>query len=136
VEERILVHKRRILIMDDQVAIRELLGQILSYSGYDTAAAGDGTEAIELYRKAKEEGVPFDIVIMDLTIPGGMGGKEAIKKLMEIDSNVKAIVSSGYSNDPIMSDYKKYGFWGVVVKPYKAEELNEILRSIMAEENQ
>ena len=70
---------------------------------------------------------PFDAVIMDLTIPGGMGGKEAIKRLLEIDPEVKAIVSSGYSNDPIMADFKKYGFCGVVAKPYTLEELGEAL---------
>jgi len=74
----------------------------------------------------------FDVIIMDLTIPGGMGGKEAIGKLLEVDPWVKAIVSSGYSNDPIMSEYRKYGFRGVATKPYKIEELSKILHEVIS----
>ena len=89
-----------------------------------------------MYKKAKESGNPFDIVIMDLTVPGGMGGKEAIKRLLEIDPGVRAIVSSGYSNDPVMSNFKRYGFKGVVAKPYKMKDLAEVLRRVIAEEDQ
>jgi DNA-binding NarL/FixJ family response regulator len=80
-------------------------------------------------------GQPFDVVIMDLTIPGGMGGKEAIKKLLEIDPKVKAIVSSGYSTDPVMADFRSYGFSGVAVKPYNIEELSEILDKVIKEKD-
>ena len=83
-----------------------------------------------MYKKARESGQPFDVVIMDLTIPGGMGGKEAIKKLLEIDPYAKVIVSSGYATDPIMSDYKKYGFSAVVTKPYSVEQLEKILHRL------
>ncbi|MCL5935739.1 MAG: PAS domain S-box protein, partial [Firmicutes bacterium] len=117
----------RILIMDDEEDIRKTAGQILTGFGYEVEYAGDGTEAIELYRIARDAGQSFDVVIMDLTIPGGMGGREAIQKLMEIDPGVKAIVSSGYSSDPVMANHKEYGFSGVIAKPYHIEELNRLL---------
>ncbi|MHA2062261.1 MAG: PAS domain S-box protein, partial [Candidatus Sifarchaeia archaeon] len=114
-----------ILIMDDEDVIREAIGEILTHLGYQVELAKNGEEAIALYKAAKSVGQSFDLVLMDLTIRGGMGGKEAIKKLLEIDPNVKALVSSGYSTDPVMSDYKKYGFTGVVAKPYNISELSE-----------
>jgi two-component system cell cycle sensor histidine kinase/response regulator CckA len=120
----------RILVMDDEDIIREMLEKMLNLAGYEVELAADGAEAIERYRGAKESGRPFDAVIMDLTIPGGMGGKKAIRELIKIDPNVKAIVSSGYATDPIMSDYKKYGFSAVVTKPYSVAHLEETLLSI------
>ena len=99
--------------------------------GYEVDYAEDGREAIQKYRSAKEAGEPFNLVIMDLTVPGGMGGKEALEELRHIDPDVKAIVSSGYSNDPVMSDYRKYGFNGVVAKPYKIEELTKVVKKVM-----
>jgi PAS domain S-box-containing protein len=123
----------RILIMDDEEIIRDIAESMLSYIGYTVERAKDGDEAIELYKKAIEQHKPFDAVIMDLTIPGGMGGKEAVKKILEIDPEVKAIVSSGYSNDPIMSNYEDYGFKGVISKPYKIEELSEVLKQLIIE---
>ena len=114
--------------MDDKETVRNVAGQMLQHIGYkDVEFAVDGAEAIRLYKKAKESGNPFDVVILDLTIPGGMGGKEAIKKLLEIDPGVKAIVSSGYSSDPIMSEFKQYGFSGVIPKPYTIDELAKAL---------
>ena len=128
-----LLGKGRILVMDDEEIIRQLLDDELTSVGYEVELTVDGAEAIEHYRKARESGQPFDAVILDLTIPGGMGGKEAINKLLEIDPNVKAIVSSGYSTDPIMSDFKDYGFSGVVAKPYKVEQLEKTLHSLLKE---
>lgn len=126
--DRIFRGKGKILLMDDETDVRKTTGGLLKYIGYEVEFAGDGAEAIELYKKAKASGRPFEAVILDLTIPGGMGGKEAIKKLIEIDPEVRAIVSSGYSNDPIMADFREYGFSSVVSKPYKIEELSQALR--------
>ncbi|MBI2485738.1 MAG: PAS domain S-box protein [Deltaproteobacteria bacterium] len=123
--------KGRILVMDDEEIVRGVLLEMLSQIGYEVGCARDGSEAIDLYIKAKECDTPFDVIIMDLTIAGGMGGKEAIKKLLEIDPDVKAIVSSGYSNDPVMSDYMKYGFIGVVNKPYKIGELSKTVYQVI-----
>ncbi|MBU7048075.1 MAG: PAS domain S-box protein [Theionarchaea archaeon] len=121
----------RILFMDDEEIIRDAAGEVLTYLGYSVEFAEDGREAIELYKKGLKTGNPFDIVIMDLTIPGGMGGKEALAILLEIDPHVKAIVSSGYSTDPVMADFRSYGFKGVVTKPYSIEELSETLHRMM-----
>ncbi|MEQ8172784.1 MAG: PAS domain S-box protein [Candidatus Eremiobacterota bacterium] len=121
----------RILVMDDEDIVLKTTGMILKRLGYKTDFAKDGTELIDIYKREKDKGTPFDLLIMDLTIPGGMGGKEAIEKLKEIDRDVKAIVSSGYSNDPIMADFKTYGFMGVVVKPYKISELSDILNKVL-----
>ncbi|MGE5443313.1 MAG: response regulator, partial [Ignavibacteriales bacterium] len=119
--------------MDDEEMVREFTEKVLGHLGYETEFARDGAETIELYVRGKEDNKPFDVVIMDLTIPGGMGGRETIKRLMEIDSEVKAIVSSGYSNDPVMSEYKDYGFRKVITKPYKIEELSKILAKVINE---
>ena len=105
--------------------------KMLSKLGYDVSVAKDGIEAIELYRLAQLLKEPFDAVIMDLTIPGGMGGKEAIQKLKKLDPSAKALVSSGYSNDPIMSNFRDYGFEGVVKKPYRIQEMSDALRSVI-----
>jgi len=121
----------KILIMDDEECIRELLDAMLSYLGYQTDSAGEGAEAVARYAKAKQAGQPYAAVIMDLTIPGGMGGKEAVIKLLEIDPAVKTIVSSGYSNDPVMADYRKYGFSGVVTKPFDTEQLSRVLHEVI-----
>jgi len=121
----------RVLVMDDEEHIRDVTGEMLDYIGYDVAFAKDGTQAVELFVQARESVQPFTAVIMDLTIPGGRGGKETIKLLREIDPEVKAIVSSGYSNDPIMSDYKAYGFSGVITKPYKVTELRKVLHKVL-----
>ncbi|MBW2605215.1 MAG: PAS domain S-box protein [Deltaproteobacteria bacterium] len=128
------VGKGRILVMDDEALIRDIAGQLLSRIGYDVEFAKDGAEAVKRYQKVMESGKSFDAVIMDLTIPGGMGGKEAVQRLLEIDPEVNAIVSSGYSNDPVMSDFRKFGFKGVVPKPYTIEELGKALQEILTED--
>jgi PAS domain S-box-containing protein len=122
----------KILAMDDEEMIRDLLQQMLSRLGYAVELARDGNEAIDLYRSAMDSGEPFDAVILDLTVPGAMGGTETILKLRLIDANVKAIVSSGYSEDPVMADYKKFGFSGVVVKPYNLEALGKTIAELLS----
>ena len=126
-----LVTQGKILVMDDEKIIREMLSNMLGVFGYKVTLVKDGAEAIERYTEAKNLGQPFEAVILDLTIPGGMGGREAIKKLIEIDPDIKAIVSSGYATDPIMADYEKHGFSAVVTKPYSVGELERTLRSIL-----
>ncbi len=121
----------RVLVMDDEEIIRGLLYQELTDVGYEVEVTEDGAEAIEQYAKAKEPEKPFDAVIMDLTIPGGMGGEEAIKKLLEIDPDAKVIVSSGYATDPIMTDYEKYGFSAVVTKAYSLGQIEKTLQSLL-----
>jgi len=129
--DKILRGEGKILLMDDEDIIRQVMGRVLKHLGYEVQLAKDGAEMIEMYKKAKESRQPFHAVIMDLTISGEMGGKEAIEGLIEIDPKVKAIVSSGYSNDPIMTDYRKYGFSAAVAKPYGIKELSEILHKVI-----
>jgi CheY-like chemotaxis protein len=105
---------------------------MLEYLNFQVETATDGEEAIKKYKKALDE-EPFEVVIMDLTVPGGMGGKEAINKLKEIDPKVTAIVSSGYSMDPVMANYKEFGFKGVLAKPFKIEDIMRVLNQIFNE---
>ena len=121
----------KILVMDDEEIVREVMGEMLKAIGYESELARDGTEAIELYKKAGDAGKEFDAVIFDLTVPGGMGGREAAEKLIEINPEVRIIVSSGYSGDPVMAEFKKYGFSGVLVKPYKIKELSKVLQHLI-----
>lgn len=121
------------LLMDDEETLRNMAGEMLNRLGHDVEFAGDGLEAIELFCRARESGAPFDVVILDLTIRGGMGGKEAIQRLSEINPSIKAIVSSGYFNDPVAADFSRFGFNGVLEKPYQMEELAEVLREMLAE---
>ncbi|RMG52617.1 MAG: PAS domain S-box protein [Acidobacteria bacterium] len=122
----------KVLLMDDEEVIRDVAGHMLAVLGYEVALAKDGAEAIRLYQEAYEVGEPFDVVIMDLTVPGGMGGREAMKRLLEIDPHVRAIVSSGYSRDPVMAEHEKYGFQAVITKPYKIEDLDRTIRQVLS----
>jgi PAS domain S-box-containing protein len=127
-----LTGQGRVLVMDDEPDILSFSHVVLKRLGYEAELARDGVEAIRRYREAAEAGKPFSAVIMDLTIPGGMGGKEAIKRLLEFDPQARAIVSSGYSNDPVMAEFQKHGFRGVVAKPYQIHELARVLREVTA----
>ena len=119
--------KGRILLMDDEQIILDVTLEVLRFLGYDVVFARDGAAAVELYKKATADGQPFDLVILDLTIPDGMSGREAMERLREFDPAVKAVVSSGYSNDPVMQDYTSYGFSGKLTKPYRITEIKRIL---------
>ena len=122
----------KILVMDDEELIRNVSTAMLRQLGYEAHAANDGEETITRYLQAKKDGQPFDLVIMDLTVPGGMGGKETIGHLRQLDPQVKAVVSSGYANDPIMANFNKYGFCGVAPKPFSLQELSELLQMILS----
>ena len=113
--------------MDDEEIIRDVAGEMLNHMGFEVDYASHGEEALEKYTAAKNNGKRFDAVIMDLTVPGGMGGADAIKKLLEIDPEAKAIVTSGYSNNPVMANYKEYGFRATMSKPFNLDEVGEIL---------
>ena len=115
--------KRRALIMDDEDMLRKVVSNILKENGYWVDAVPDGLKVIELYQNALNSDHPYDVVIVDLTVPGGMGGKEALDRLLQIDPYANVIVSSGYADDPIMSAYKSHGFKGIIAKPYKMEDL-------------
>ena len=122
----------RVLLMDDEAAIREVTGAMLRMNGFRVECAADGEEALERYREALAAAEPFDLVIMDLTVPGGMGGVEAMEQLLALDPMVRAIVSSGYSNDPVMADHAAWGFVGVLPKPYRLNQLLDAVRSALA----
>ena len=121
----------RILVMDDEEMVRDVTVSMLDTIGYQACGARDGSEAIEAYIEAMKEGNPFDAVILDLIVPGSMGGKEAVRKLLDIDPEAKVIVSSGYSHDPILSRYKDYGFSGVIAKPYQIGELGQAVKLVL-----
>lgn len=117
----------RILLMDDEESIRLIGSAFLKRRGYEVVAVSDGESAVRSFMAAKNAGNPFDLVILDLTVPGGMGGLEAIEAIRASDSRVRAIVSSGYSSDPVMAEYQKYGFDGCVPKPYELDQLTDAI---------
>jgi PAS domain S-box-containing protein len=131
-EERFVMGKGRILVMDDEEAVREVAQGMLETLGYSVTQAKDGTEAIAIYQGAMTSGKPFDSVLMDLTIPGGIGGQEAVKRLQEIDPNVRAIVCSGYSDDMIMANYNNFGFCAVIPKPYSLKQLSSTISDVLS----
>jgi CheY-like chemotaxis protein/TusA-related sulfurtransferase len=131
IDKKILPGTGRILIMDDEEIIREVIVESLTSIGYQVDVTKDGEETIQYYQEAVKKENPYDAVILDLTIPGGKGGKETIKEIHKINPVAKVIVSSGYSKDPIMADYKKYGFAGVVPKPFNISELSNVLHEII-----
>ncbi|MEJ2050775.1 MAG: PAS domain S-box protein, partial [Calditrichota bacterium] len=131
-DRRIPRSKGRVLVMDDEKGIREVCTEFLKYMGFEAVEAADGESAFQIYKEAYQGGKPFDAVIMDLTVPGGMGGQETIRRLREFDDKVRAIVSSGYSTSPVMANYQEYGFQGVVSKPYQLEDLKQVLEQVLS----
>ena len=123
--------KGKILVMDDEQIILDVTHEVLNFLNYDGMFASDGQTAIDLYKKEKNAGVPFDIVILDLSVQTGMGGKETIEELRKFDPVVKGIVSTGYANDPVVENFSQYGFSGKLTKPYKISDLKNILEQLM-----
>ena len=121
----------KILVMENEEEVCDVIEAILEHYGYEVVFAADGVEAIAAYQQARDNGGPFDSVIMDLTIPGGMGGKEAIERLLGLDPQVKAIVASGYANDPVMLDYRAHGFAACIAKPYHTDTLRQTLQDVI-----
>ncbi len=123
----------KILIMDDDEAIRMVAGEMLEAIGFSSEPAADGIEAIKLYAKALENGEPFDVILMDLTIPGGMGGEKAVREILSLDPQARVIVSSGYADDPVLANYEEYGFKAIIIKPYTINSLKSVLEDILKE---
>ncbi len=121
----------RVLIMDDEEFVREIAVEIMEFIGYEVESCADGNEAVRLYEAARERNTPFNAVILDLTVPGGMGGKETAEQLLRIDPEAVLVVSSGYSNDPVVANFRQYGFSGVINKPFDAETLMRELERLM-----
>ena len=126
----------RVLIMDDEEMIREMAGDLIRELGYEVALAKDGMEAVDIYKSALHEGRRFDAVILDLTVPGGIGGAQTLASLSKIDPDVKAIVSSGYYGDSIMSDYAAHGFRAVLPKPYDIKRLSQVLAMVISPDDE
>ncbi|MCK4837839.1 MAG: response regulator, partial [Desulfobulbaceae bacterium] len=121
----------KIMIMDDDELVRDIAGEMLSQLGCETVMAVNGEEAIDLFKQARGKGQPFDLVIMDLTIPGGMGGREAVTIILQEDPAAKVVVASGYSTDPILANYQAYGFSAALAKPFRIKELSEKIKKIL-----
>ncbi len=117
--------------MDDEEMLRTLAQRMLERLGHEVETVKDGDEAIEAYKKQKDSVEPFDAVILDLTIKGGMGGEQTIRELIKIDPGVKAIVCSGYFNDPVLANYEEHGFRGAMAKPYQMADLESVLKKIL-----
>ena len=131
VPEKLVTQREKILVMDDEEVIRDVCNALFTHLGYEAEVAVEGVEAIEMYRKAMESAKPFDMVILDLTNKVGIGGAETMVNLLEIDPDVKAIVASGYSNDPIMSNFREHGFRTALPKPFNLDQLKKALHVIL-----
>ncbi|MEJ5360892.1 MAG: 7TM diverse intracellular signaling domain-containing protein [Spirochaetota bacterium] len=132
-EEHIAPPGGRILLMDDDFTIYEVASHMLDIYGFEVDWVDTGEKAIAQYKASIASGNPYDLIIMDLTVPGAMGGVQAVQEILEINPNAKVIVSSGYSNDPVMSHYKEYGFKGVIAKPYRIEEIIKVINEVLAQ---
>ncbi len=123
---------KRVLFMDDDSRIRNLIGTMMEYIGYEVEFARTGEEAVDIYRRTKEAGGDYAAVILDLTVQGGMGGDLAVRRMRELDRGVNAIISSGYADSPVIRNFRDYGFVGAIAKPYKIEELKALLDRLAA----
>ena len=123
--------RRRILLMDDEAAVRTLAINMLDFLGYEVEVVESGAAAIEQFALARQQGHPFDVVMLDLIVPGAMGGREAIDQLAGIDPGVKAILVSGYAQDSVLAEYRDYGFQAIITKPFTLQELSTTLHSVM-----
>jgi CheY-like chemotaxis protein len=119
-----------VLVMDDEKTVRKIAQAMLESLGYEVECTVNGDEAVELYRVRLAEGKPFDVVIMDLTIPGGRGGKDAIQELLKIDPSARVVASSGYSIDSVLADFRDHGFCAVLGKPYRLQELGDVMTEV------
>jgi CheY-like chemotaxis protein len=122
---------RRILVVDDESIVRVVLQELLSSMGYEVCCAQDGTEALSLYANAKLRGQSFAAVILDYNLPDGMNGHEILERLRTIDPQVIAILSSGYTQNPMMANYARYGFHGILPKPYTPQQLFAVLHDVL-----
>jgi len=123
---------KKILVMDDDRFIRDILGRMVDRLGCRSSLAADGNEAVFLYQEAMDSGHPFDAVIMDLTVPGGMGGKDAVRRILRVDPEATVVVTSGSPNDPVLKEYKRFGFRGSVPKPFTFEEIADTLDRVLS----
>jgi two-component system cell cycle sensor histidine kinase/response regulator CckA len=130
-EPHVRTRKSRILVMDDEKMVRNILMAMLHAVGHEVLLAKDGMEAVQLYREAMAIDTPIDLIIMDLTIPGGMGGKEAVQEILAINPEAKVVVSSGYSNDPVMANFRDYGFSSAIAKPYQLSEITMVISQLL-----
>ncbi len=119
-----------VLIMDDEQMVGEIACQIFEFLGFKGTHVFDGAEAVKEYSRQKENGTPYSLVVMDLTVPGGMGGKEAVSGILAIDSEAKVFVSSGYSADPVMVHFKEHGFTGAIEKPFDMTVIQGLIRGL------
>jgi len=122
----------RILVMDDEAHIRNISQKMLEKFGYAVTLTVNGEEAVAEYRRAFEGGTPYSLVIMDLTVPHGMGGEEASQKILALDPGACLAISSGYSDDPVMADYKRHGLKGIIPKPYRMAEFKETVQKLIS----
>ena len=123
--------KGKVLFMDDEQIVLDMTREVLKFLDYDVMFAKEGREAIDLYKKEKAAGVPFDVVILDLSVRSGLGGKETIEELRKIDPRVKSVISSGFMDDPVVRDFSSHGFDERLTKPYKIPDLKNILEQLM-----